>query len=170
MRHRGVMCCMLSHVVSCGCVSLSVRGCSVQEVMSAARQMMAERKTNKALTRVVFIVAAVYGKRALHHCHSPGRPPTHTRVRLCACAVATIALILAVVVGAVELSKDSKPDASGNLLNTHGAKNVVRTKSKTDVASPFDFASQPLADFEKVGADFDAGRVVLAFMCVCVLV
>ncbi|CEM37952.1 unnamed protein product [Vitrella brassicaformis CCMP3155] len=97
---------------------------SVQEVMSAARQMMAERKTSKALTWVVFIVAAVY--------------------------VATIALILAVVVGAVELSKDSKPDASGNLLGTHGAKNVVRTKSKTDVASPFDFASQPLADFEKL--------------------
>jgi len=72
---------------------------SVQEVLSAARQMAQEKKTSHRLRWVIIGIAIVY--------------------------IATLLVLLGVTVLAVEISKDQRPDGNSNLISRH-TKDVVR--------------------------------------------
>jgi len=97
---------------------------SIDEVTAAAKQMMSERKENKRLKWVIFGVVILY--------------------------IVTIVLLLGITFAAVEMAKDFKPDENGLVIGTKATKNVIQTKAKTDVESPFDFITHSLDDLENL--------------------
>ncbi|CEM11623.1 unnamed protein product [Vitrella brassicaformis CCMP3155] len=100
---------------------------SVENVLQAAQTVLKEQRRNRMLRWVVVGVLVAY--------------------------IVTLALLLGITYGAIEMAKDAKPDEDAVLRATHLAnKDVVRTKSKVDVWSPFDVVDKSLADMEKVRA------------------
>ncbi|CEL94594.1 unnamed protein product [Vitrella brassicaformis CCMP3155] len=97
---------------------------SVDEVAEAARMVLRQKKKGRGLQKAVCTAAILYA--------------------------VTIPILFGVTLGAMEMAKDFRPDDNSILLSTRGDRNVIRTKRKIYVQSPFEMASKSLADLERV--------------------
>lgn len=104
---------------------------SVDEVMIAARQMLGEKRQSTSLKKWLVGLAVLY--------------------------LASLAIILALMIGAMELAKDSRPSNDGVLLDTRHSGEVIKVKSKVDNFSPFDYLELPLNQIEQLGVIYLSG-------------
>ncbi|CEM24688.1 unnamed protein product [Vitrella brassicaformis CCMP3155] len=99
---------------------------TVDDVVRATRKLFAEKNTNTRLRWVIAVMSAAY--------------------------VATMAIILGLVVGGFELSKETRVRPGGYLSTKAKPSMPIRVREHLDAFSLYDVFSTPIEDYDSVEA------------------